>query len=167
MDAGHRAIAGKYLSFTLGFQSFAIEISKVREIIRLTEITHVPRMPRYISGIISLRGRCIPVLDLRIKFALPVERPSYLSSIMVLQISSPSQAIARVGLVVDAIEEVLAISKAEIGTARGEDDFIDSDYLVAITTKNGNLKLLLDIDRLVERDFLLLRNLNTVTQPSL
>src|SRR4051812_31197969 len=67
------SIAGKYLTVTLGAESYGIAILKVREIIRMQKITHVPQMPVFVKGVINLRGRVIPVVDLRAKFGLPAE----------------------------------------------------------------------------------------------
>jgi purine-binding chemotaxis protein CheW len=81
-----RAAAGKYLTFTLGSESYGVAVLKVREIIRMVNITAVPQMPEYVKGVINLRGKIIPVVDLRIKFALAKAETTDSTCIVVVQI---------------------------------------------------------------------------------
>ena len=83
-------LAGKYLTFILGSESYAIPVLKVREIIRLTSITAVPQMPAYIRGVINLRGKIIPVMDLRIRFGFAENANSEQNCIVVVQIKNPA-----------------------------------------------------------------------------
>jgi len=108
-----RQVAGKYLTFTIQNESYGIDVLKVREIIRLTDITAVPQMPAYIKGVINLRGKIIPVLDLRSRFGFP-ETSTDLTCIVVVQVKLPDGKNTQMGLVVDGVEEVTNIAPGDI-----------------------------------------------------
>src|SRR3954462_12153539 len=98
---------GRYLTFKLGRESYGLPVLGVREIIRLCPITPVPRMPDYIKGVINLRGKVIPILDLRAKFQLSSESCGERACIIVVQLGAPPAAVTLMGAIVDAVEEVV------------------------------------------------------------
>ena len=141
--------AGKYLTFVLGDESYAISVLKVREIIRLTAITAVPQMPDYVKGVINLRGKIIPVLSLRSKFGLPSGRDQQRTCIVVVQLTQSFGAQMQMGLIVDDVEEVVNISASEIEATPDFGAQLDTQYLLGMAKIKGAVKSLLDIDRVI------------------
>ncbi|MFA5193074.1 MAG: chemotaxis protein CheW, partial [Verrucomicrobiia bacterium] len=113
-SATQQAVAGKYLTFTLGQESYGIKVLKIREIIRHTDITAVAQMPAYVKGVINLRGKIIPVADLRMKFGLTVTETTKRTCVVVVQVKSSSGAVISVGILVDDVEEVINIAASDI-----------------------------------------------------
>src|SRR5512141_1913368 len=107
------ARAGKYLTFQLGNEEFGVRVLKVREIMGLQEITAVPQTPDHVKGVINLRGKVIPVIDLRLKFGLVHAEYSQRTCIIVTQVQGESGKIL-MGVVVDGVSEVLNLTAAEI-----------------------------------------------------
>mgnify|MGYP001588655643 FL=1 len=112
--ASVQALAGKYLTFRLGAESYGIAVLKIREIIRLTAITAVPQMPDYVKGVINLRGKIVPVVNLRLKFGLDEAESTERTCIVVVQVELASHTKALMGLVVDGVEEVAHIAAPDI-----------------------------------------------------
>jgi purine-binding chemotaxis protein CheW len=140
---------GKYLTFVLGGESYGIDILQVREIIRPTAITPVPRMPPHIQGVINLRGKIIPVLDLRAKFGLVPPASNGRSCIVVVQVTSVESAGALTGLLVDAVDEVIHLADKDIETTPDFGRWMDTRHLLGIAKVGPTVKILLDLDRIV------------------
>lgn len=140
---------GKYLTFSLQQESYGVEVLKVREIIRLQEITHVPQMPIYIKGVLNLRGKIIPVLDLRIKFKLPDIKDTESTCIIVVNIASSAETQALMGIIVDAVEEVVNINQSDIEDSPNFGSALQSNYIIGMAKIKGVVKTLLDIDKVV------------------
>jgi len=157
---GTRQLAGKYLTFTLHQESYGIDVLKVREIIRLTTITAVPQMPNYVRGVINLRGKIIPVMDLRLKFGFAEAEKTEQTCIIVVQVKLPDGKATQMGLVVDGVEEVINIAESDIEETPSFGGQICTDYIIGIAKVKGQVKTLLDIDGIVGADTLRsLRNL--------
>jgi len=140
--------AGKYLTFVLSKECYGIAVLKIREIIRLIPITAVPQMPDFIKGVINLRGRIIPVVDLRAKFAMPTTT-SENTCIIVVKLSTGAQAGLFMGLIVDSVEEVLNIAASDIEETPSFGTDVDTSYILGMAKIKGVVKTLLDIDRVV------------------
>ncbi len=147
-----RARAGKYLTFQLGQEFYGVEVLQIREIIRLIDITPVPQMPDYIKGVVNLRGKIIPVVDLRLKFGLTEVQASERTCIVVVQLDTVSGIASRLGLVVDGVEEVVNISASEIETTPNFGSSLDTDYFSGMAKIKGSLKTLLNINRVLQMD---------------
>lgn len=158
---GLNKLAGKYLTFTLQGEFYGIDVLKVREIIRLTNITTVPQMPPYIRGVINLRGKIIPVMDLRLRFEFANAENTDQTCIVVVQVKLPDGKVTQMGLVVDGVEEVSNIADADIEETPSFGGQICTDYIIGIAKVKGSVKALLDIDGVVGADTL--KNLRTVT----
>ncbi len=130
-------------SFRLGEEEYAIDISAVQEINRMTEITKVPNSPPYIEGVLNLRGRIIPAVNLRKKFGLPEREYDRHTRIMVVDVEG-----TMVGLIVDAVSEVLRISPETIEPAPEMSAGVNSKYIMGVGKINGRLVILLDLERL-------------------
>lgn len=141
--------AGKYLTFVLGHESYGISVLKVREIIRLMDITPVPQMPPYVKGVINLRGKVVPIVDLRIRFALANAESTERTCIVVVQIKTPANASAFMGFIVDAVEEVANIPGAEIEPTPDFGTRLNTEYILGMAKIRGKVKTLLDIDRVL------------------
>ena len=141
--------AGKYLTFALQRESYGIDVLKVREIIRLTNITAVPRMPEYVKGVINLRGKIIPVMDLRLRFGFPDAQSTDSTCIIVVQVKLPDGKSTQMGLVVDGVEEVANIAAGEIEETPDFGAQIATNCIVGMAKIKGAVKTLLDIDSVV------------------
>jgi purine-binding chemotaxis protein CheW len=139
-------LAGKYLTFTLHRESYGIDVLKVREIIRLTDITAVPQMPAYVRGVINLRGKIIPVIDLRLRFGFSNVENTEQTCIVVVQVALPDGKSIQMGLIVDGVEEVLNIAGADIEETPDFGATIATDYILGMAKIKGAVKALLDID---------------------
>jgi len=146
--------AGKYLTFTLHDESYGIDVLKVREIIRLTTITAVPQMPAHIRGVINLRGKIIPVMDLRVRFEFASASNTEQTCIIVVQVKLPDGKATAMGLVVDGVEEVINLADSDIEETPNFGGQICTDYIIGIAKVKGQVKALLDIDGVVGSDTL-------------
>src|SRR4051795_4648328 len=142
------ARAGKYLTFQLGNEEFGIRVLKVREIMGLQEITAVPQTPGHVKGVINLRGKVIPVIDLRLKFGLPQGEYGQRTCIIVAQVQGESGPIL-MGIVVDGVSEVLNLTAAEIEDTPDFGEASAGQYLLGMAKVKGKVKILLDIDQVL------------------
>ena len=141
--------AGKYLTFQLANEEFGIRVLKVREIMGVQEITAVPQTPSHVKGVINLRGKVIPVIDLRLKFGLPSVEYTQRTCIIVTQVAADQSSTILMGIVVDAVSEVLNLSLQEIEDTPDFGEDIGGDYLLGMAKVKGKVKILLDIDRIL------------------
>lgn len=148
-----RAAAGKYLTFRLKNESYGIQVLKIREIIRLQPITPVPQMPAYIKGVLNLRGKIIPVIDLRIKFGLENISDADHNCIIVVKIEN-QRVSSQIGLIVDAVEEVININATEIEAAPDFGTALNTEFIMGLAKIKGSVKTILDIDRVLSAETL-------------
>jgi len=152
VSAGADARAGKYLAFHLNGEEFAIQVQKVREIMGVLDITPVPGTPIYVKGVLNLRGKVIPVVDLRLKFGMPPADYDQRTCIVVVQIAG-SQGPMLMGVVVDSVAEVLQAAAADIEDAPSFGQDVQIPYLLGLAKIKGEVKILLDIDQvMMERE---------------
>ena len=156
------SLAGKYLTFALHRESYGVDVLKVREIIRMTSITAVPQMPDFVRGVLNLRGKIIPVMDLRRRFQFPAQEDNSQTCIVVAQVRLPDGKATQMGLVVDGVEEVINLGASDIEETPNFGGQISTDYIVGIAKVKGQVKALLDIDGVVGAD--LLKNLRNIAQ---
>ncbi len=131
------------VSFNLGKELYGIEITKVREIILITEITRIPETPHFLKGLIDLRSTVIPVIDLRARFGLPEAELTDESRIMVLQACGKT-----IGIVVDAVSEVLRVKHDQIAPPPPTVAGLGRDYLNGLVKLDNRLLILLEIDKI-------------------
>lgn len=146
---------GRYLTFKLGHESYGLPVLGVREIIRLCAITPVPRMPASIKGVINLRGKVIPIFDLRAKFQLSTGSYGERACIIVIQVGAPPAALLLMGAIVDAVEEVVQLSEAELEPTPDFGGSPNTDYILGMATIHGGVKTLLDLDKVFLQEGLL------------
>jgi len=133
--------------FQLGAELYGVEIARVHEIIRLQTVTRVPHAPAFVEGVINLRGKVIPVVDLRRRCGLPMADHTRASRIVVIEIGDQV-----VGIVVDGVSEVLRVNKGTIEPPSPVVAGIESDYLHGIAKLPERLVILLNLDRVLARD---------------
>jgi len=140
--------AGKYLVFQLGREEFGIRVLKVREIMGIQDITAVPQTPGYVKGVINLRGKVIPVVDLRLKFGLPEIEYTQRTCIIVVQVEAEAHGML-MGIVVDGVAEVLNLVPGDIEDTPDFGQGVVTPYLLGMAKIKGKVKILLDIDQVL------------------
>jgi purine-binding chemotaxis protein CheW len=146
-DLGSR-LAGKYLTFKLAEEEYGLEILKVQEIIRMQTVTRVPRTPEYVRGVINLRGKVIPVIDLRCKFGMETQEDTDKTCIIVVQVSCTDHKIV-MGVIIDEVREVLDIGASSIEETPSFGTSINTDFITGIGKVGETVKMLLDIDKVL------------------
>jgi purine-binding chemotaxis protein CheW len=139
--------AGKYLTFVLADEEYGLEILRVREIISLCGITSIPRTPVHVKGVVNLRGKVIPVVDLRLKFGLAEAEPTDETCIVVMDLGD-----VETGVVVDKVSEVLDIPEDSIDDAPSFGAGVDSDFILGMGKTEGRVTLLLDICKVLDAE---------------
>ncbi|OGP15051.1 MAG: chemotaxis protein CheW [Deltaproteobacteria bacterium GWA2_54_12] len=134
------------VTFRLGNEEFSLDILRVQEIIRHMELTRVPRTPDFVDGVINLRGRVIPVLDLRKRFGLPSDEKTNETRIIVVDVDNKT-----VGLKVDAVSEVLRLPADTVEPAPAIVTGAESDYIKGVGKLDGRLLILLDVEKILTR----------------
>ncbi|MCP4550938.1 MAG: purine-binding chemotaxis protein CheW [Bacteroidetes bacterium] len=142
---------GKYLTFSLKEEEYGIGILKVKEIIGMMPVTSVPRTPDFVKGVINLRGKVIPVVDLRLKFSMESIEYTDRTCIIVVEIDSKETTVL-IGIVVDAVSEVLNINEEEIEESPTFGTKLNTDYILGMAKMEGGVKILLDIDKVLSAE---------------
>jgi purine-binding chemotaxis protein CheW len=145
-------LSGKYLTFALAAEAYGVPVLKVREIITMLPITSVPQMPPHVKGVINLRGKVIPVIDLRTKLGLPDSSPSENNCIVVVQLPARGGELRNIGLIVDAVEEVTNVAAEDIEPPPDFGGTVGVEYLLGMAKIKGIVKSLVDIDRVIADD---------------
>ena len=146
---GHKD--GKYLTFRMANEEYGISILKIKEIIGMLPITTVPQTPAFVKGVINLRGKVIPVIDLRLKFGMEGIDYTERTCIIVVEIVGEESPIL-MGVVVDAVSEVLNIKGSDIEETPTFSTRLDTDYILGMAKMDNGVKILLDIDRVLNTD---------------
>ena len=141
------SLAGKYLTFALAAEEYGLPVLKVREIMKIMEITAVPQAPEHVKGVINLRGKVIPVVDLRLKFGFPPREFDERTCIIVVDVALQS-SIVMMGVVVDAVSEVLTIGADEIEATLEFGEHVNTEFMKGVAKVKGTVKFLLDLDRI-------------------
>lgn len=139
---------GKYLTFALGPEEYGLEILKVREIIGYMDITAIPQMPDHVKGVINLRGQVIPVVDIRALFGMETKDITEETCIIVAETSQGKRTFST-GVIVDRVSEVLDIPAKDIEEAPQMGSSVDTDFILGIGKVNASVKILLNIDKVL------------------
>ena len=142
---------GKYLTFSMANEEYGVGILKVKEIIGMMPITSVPRTPEFVKGVINLRGQVIPVIDLRLRFGIHATEYTDRTCIVVVEIEGDDRTIL-VGIVVDSVSEVMNIKSTDIEDRPAFGADINTDYILGMAKMQGGVKILLDIDRVLNAE---------------
>jgi purine-binding chemotaxis protein CheW len=141
-------LAGKYMTFRLATEEYGLEILKVRELIGFMEITRVPRAPAHVRGVINLRGKVIPVIDLRLKFEMQATDPTSQTVIIVVQLTQQSGGLT-MGILVDEVLEVRAIGADDIEPPPNLQGQVATSFILGVGKADKRVIFLLDIDRVL------------------
>ena len=139
---------GKYLTFSLEGEEYGIGILKIKEIIGMMPITTVPQTPEFVKGVINLRGKVIPVIDLRMRFGMKFIDFTDRTAIIVVEIECESRKML-MGILVDSVSEVLNIKAEDIEDTPTFGTKTDTDYILGMAKMEGRVKILLEIDRVL------------------
>jgi len=142
---------GKYLTFSMADEEYGIGILKIREIIGMMPITSVPQTPEFVKGVINLRGKVIPVMDLRLRFNMDSIDYNERTCIIVVEILGESETV-QLGIVVDSVSEVLNIKQDEIEDTPTFGASLNTDFILGMAKMEGGVKILLDIDQVLNSD---------------
>jgi purine-binding chemotaxis protein CheW len=145
-----KGLGGKYLTFRLGAEEYGLEILKVREIIGLMAITPVPRTPEHIRGVINLRGKVIPVIDLRRQFGMEGVNDTEQTCIIVVEVTASREAV-EMGILVDTVSEVLDIGENEIQETPSLGEGIDTEFILGLAKAKNSVKILLNIEKVLSQ----------------
>lgn len=143
-ENGHGLIGGKFLSFFLGNEEYAIEILKVQEIIGLMPITPVPKMPMYLRGVLNLRGKIVPIMDLRLRLGLSAVEDTEETCVIVVQDAS-----YQMGVLVDKVSEVTNINDTQIEEVPSYGVTGHNDYVAGIGKVRDTVKMIVDVHKVV------------------
>ncbi len=138
---------GKFLTFALEKEEYGVEILKVKEIIGLMDITTVPQTPEYMKGVINLRGKVIPVIDLRLKFSMPETEHTEETCIIVVEVG-----VSLIGIVVDSVSEVMYIKAEDIEDAPSFGQEIDTKFIMGLGKTKEKIIILLDIEKVLSSE---------------
>ncbi len=141
-------LAGKYLTFLLGDEEYGIEILKVQEIIQMQKVTKVPKAPDFVRGVINLRGKVIPVVELRNKFGMESHEDTDKTCIIVVHIEAGNHFIT-MGIIIDEVKEVLDIAAKEIEETPSFGASIEAEFIMGIGKVDDSVKMLLDIGKVL------------------
>ena len=144
-EVDRSSLEGKYLTFMLAGEEYGLEILKVREIIGLMDITVVPRTPPYVRGVINLRGKIIPVVDLRVKFGMEAIEDTEETCIIVVEVRRNDKSV-EMGSLVDKVSEVLDINGDDIEDPPSFGNGFEADFILGMAKAKDSVKILLNID---------------------
>ncbi len=143
------AQAGKYLTFDLASEHYGLEIMRVQEIVGIMPVTRVPRMPEFVAGVVNLRGRVIPVVDLRLAFGMPASAMDERTCIVVVRVDRTEGGSAVMGVIVDEVSDVTDLVADAIEATPEFGTEIDTSFIKGVGRLEGRVVLLLDIDRVL------------------
>ena len=143
-----KKLAGKYLTFKLADEEYGLEILKVQEIIQMQEVTRIPKTPEFVRGVINLRGKVIPVIELKKKFGMKCTEDTDKTCITVVQIGDQEQTLT-MGIIIDEVSEVLDIEAENIQETPSFGKNINTEFILGMGKIGDNVKMLLDIDKVL------------------
>lgn len=141
-------LSGKYITFSLDGEEYGIPILNVREIIGMLKITPVPRMPEFVRGVINLRGKVIPVIDLRMRFGLEFRESDARTPIIVGEVVSDDSTM-QIGVVVDSVSEVIQVTQANVEETPSFGVDVNTKFILGIAKVDDGIKTLLDLDKVL------------------
>jgi purine-binding chemotaxis protein CheW len=134
----------KYVTLTLDKEYYALNIASVREILELNEITHIPKSPKHVRGVVNVRGQAVPVMDLRVIFGLPEAQTNLYTRVVIMELEREGEHLA-VGLIADTVKEVAEI---EASLIEAPPKMANTDLVQGVARVEGRFVLILDVDKL-------------------
>ena len=151
MSVAETKQATKHLTFKLDDEVFALDISRVREVINSVSVTKIPRMPGFMRGIIDLRGGAVPVVDLRLMFGMTEAEASESGCIIIVEVLLEGNAIV-LGALVDSVQEVFELENESIESAPKIGNKLNTEFIKGVGKRNGEFIIILDIDKVFSSD---------------
>lgn len=148
MNTNNVDTTSQYLTFSLSDELYALEVSKVKEVLEYQAITRVPKTPDFMRGVINVRGGIVPIVDLRLKFELPAQEQTVDTCIIVLEITIENETIT-VGTIADNVHEVVEIQPEEIEPTPKIGTRLDTDFIEGIGKHNDRFLVILNIDKIL------------------
>jgi purine-binding chemotaxis protein CheW len=142
----------KFLTFSLAGEEYGINIMKIKEIIGMMPVTVLPQTPEYVKGVINLRGKVIPIIDLRCKFNLEQVEPTERTCIIVIEAEDNAQVQTLVGLIIDGVSEVVTLKGDEVEPAPNMQTDLHEQLILGLAKCENGVKILLDIDKVINHD---------------
>jgi len=142
----------KFLTFALAGEEYGITIMKIKEIIGMVPVTVLPQTPVYVKGVINLRGKVIPIIDLRLKFALEPAEATERTCIIIIETEDKDQNITLVGLIIDAVSEAISLKGDEVEPAPKMQTQFQEQLILGLAKCENGVKILLDIDKVINHD---------------
>jgi purine-binding chemotaxis protein CheW len=136
----------QYLTFMLAGENYAVEVDKVKEVLEFTKITHVPKMPPFMLGVINLRGSVVPVIDLRLKFGMDKTEKTVNTGIIVMEITFEGETVILGGLA-DSVQQVIDLDTANIEPAPRIGTRVDTEFIQGMGKYEDNFLIILDSDK--------------------
>ena len=140
------SMSAQYLTFKLEDEVFALEITRVREVLEYTDVTKVPRTPDFMSGVINLRGNVVPVVDLKLKFGMNPTEKTITTCIIIVEVDVDGEAVI-LGALADSVQEVIDIEPGNIEPAPKIGTSLNIEFLKGMGKKDDNFLMILDIDK--------------------
>lgn len=150
MTTTTKTAQGQYLTFTLGREIFALDISKVREVLELTDVSAIPRTPEYLKGVINLRGHAVPVLDMRSKLGMRETDPT-VDTCIIIETRFDGEDIV-MGTMVDSVREVFTMAREDIEPAPKMGASIKADYIQGMGRQEDRFVIIVDMDGIFTKD---------------
>jgi len=147
--------SNQYLTFMLGEEGFAIEISRVREVLDFTDLTKVPRTPDYMRGVINLRGNVVPVVDLRLQLGMTAVEKTVDTCIVIVEVEIASDML-HIGMLADSVQEVVDIDSNQIEPAPRLGTRLKTDFIKGMAKRDEKFNIILNIDKVLSGDDLLM-----------
>lgn len=141
----------QYLTFTLDKEQFAVDISKVREVLEFTSVTKVPRTPEFMRGVINLRGSVVPVVDLRLKFGLTRTEPCIDTCVIITEVESKGEKLV-LGALADSVQEVIELEPGSIEPPPRMGTRVNIDFIRGMGKQGEKFLILLDLDRVLTQE---------------
>ncbi|MCX6345226.1 MAG: chemotaxis protein CheW [Armatimonadetes bacterium] len=138
----------QYLTFTLGEEGFAIEISKIREVLDFTDLTTVPRTPDYMRGVINLRGNVVPIVDLRLQLGMSAVEKTVDTCIVIVEVDMGADML-HVGMLADSVQEVVDIDHSQIEPAPKMGTRLNTEFIRGMAKRDDKFSIILDIDKVL------------------
>ena len=142
----------KFLTFSLANEEYGINIMKIKEIIGMMPVTVLPQTPEYVRGVINLRGKVIPIIDLRCKFNLEQIEPTERTCIIVIETENDEQMQTLVGLIIDGVSEVVTLKEDEVEPAPNMHGNFQEQLILGLAKCENGVKILLDIDKVINHE---------------
>lgn len=139
------------LTVTLGQEVYALDIYAVREILDMTEITRIPKMPEYMRGMVNVRGSAVPVVDMKLKFGMEATEQTLNTRIVILEIEKDGK-LAPIGAMTDSVREVLVLNEKQIDDPPDLGTSVETDFIKGIARKDDVFIILLNVDKVFARE---------------